>query len=114
MTKTTISSSNTGTLQWDITNLLQYNFNTANDSISFVLSPQTGVTSFFDVYSSESPSAVRPMLKLTYIENIGGLTPPSQTTLTTPNNGDILYDTTGDVAAAPQSIQLSWVPNPDD
>ena len=113
LTKTTISSSNTGTLQWDITNLLQYNFNTANDSISFVLSPQTGVTSFFDVYSSESPNAVRPMLKLTYIENIGGLTPPSQTTLTTPNNGDILYDTTGDVAAAPQSIQLSWVPNPD-
>ena len=49
------------------------------------------------------------MLKLTYIENIGGLTPPSQTTLTTPNNGDILYDTTGDVVAAPQSIQLSWV-----
>ena len=50
---------------------------------------------------------------MTYIENIGGLTPPSQPTLVTPSNGDILYDTTGDVATAPQNIQLNWVQSPD-
>ena len=113
LTKTTISTSNSGTVQWDITSLLQYNFNTGNDTISFVLSPQSGVTNFVDFYSSESQNSLRPKLKLTYIENIGGLTPPSQPTLVTPSNGDILYDTTGDVATAPQNIQLNWVQSPD-
>ena len=113
LTKTTISTSNSGTVQWDITSLLQYNFNTGNDTISFVLSPQSGVTNFVDFYSSESQNSLRPKLKLTYIENIGGLTPPSQPSLVTPSNGDILYDTTGDVATAPQNIQLNWVQSPD-
>ena len=100
-------------MQWDITNLLQYNFNTGNDTISFVLSPQTGVTHFVDVHSSDGQNSLRPTLKLTYIENIGGLTPPSQPVLVTPNDGEILYDTTGDVATAPQNIQLNWVQSPD-
>ncbi len=113
ITKTTISSYTGTRAQWDITNLLQTNFQTNNDTISFTLSAQSGVTNFVDFYSSENVDSLRPVLRLTYIENIGGLTPPSQTVLSSPSNGEIIYDTSSEVIASPQSVQLNWVQSPD-
>ena len=113
ITKTTISSYSGSTLQWDITTLLQTNFATNNESISFTLIPQTGSNSFVDFYSSDNIAPLRPVLSITYLENIGGLTPPSQPVLNSPLNGDILYDTSSTIVSSPSTVQLTWQQNPD-
>ena len=99
ITRATISSFSGSTIQWDITDLLQTNFYTNNDSISFTLAPVAGVTNSVDFYSSESGISERPVLRLTYIENIGGLTPPSQTVLSSPANGEVIYDTSSETVS---------------
>ena len=113
ITRATISSFSGSTIQWDITDLLQTNFYTNNDSISFTLAPAAGVTNSVDFYSSESGIFDRPVLRLTYIENIGGLTPPSQTVLSSPANGEVIYDTSSEIVQSPQSVQLNWVQSSD-
>ena len=106
ITQRTISTYSNTRIQWDITTLLQTNLQSNNDSISFTLSTSPTASSFVDFYSSENADALRPKLRLVYVENIGGLTPPSQPVLNNPTNGEIIYDTTGDVVASPQNIQL--------
>ena len=63
ITRATISSFSGSTIQWDITDLLQTNFYTNNDSISFTLAPAAGVTNSVDFYSSESGIFDRPVLR---------------------------------------------------
>ncbi|MEC8249681.1 MAG: DNRLRE domain-containing protein, partial [Candidatus Thermoplasmatota archaeon] len=113
ITKTTISSNTANSVQWDITSLLQENFLTNNRSISFTLATSNSVTNYVQFYSSENLASLKPKLSLTYIENIGGLTPPSQVTLVSPSNGEIMYDTSGDIVTPLQTVQLTWVQNPD-
>ena len=113
VTKTTISSNSGTDVEWDITSLLQTNFFTNNDSVTFTLVPEIGVTNNIEFYSSENIDNLKPNLKIIYIENIGGLTPPSQPVLSNPSNGEILYDTSDIIISSPQSVQLDWVQNPD-
>ena len=113
ITKTTISSNTANSVQWDITSLLQENFLTNNHSISFTLATSNSVTNYVQFYSSENLASLKPKLSLTYIENIGGLTPPSQVTLVSPSNGEIMYDTSGDIVTPLQTVQLTWLQNPD-
>ena len=41
------------------------------------------------------------------------MTPPSQTVLSSPGDGEIIYDASNVIVASPQNIQLTWQPNPD-
>ena len=113
ITMTTISSYSGSSVQWDITTLLQNNFATGNNTVSFTLAPEATSTTYVDLYSFENDDLLSPKLILTYIENIGGLTPPSQTTLISPSNGEIIYDTTNVIVSSPQDIQLTWALSPD-
>ena len=100
ITMTTISSYSGSSVQWDITTLLQNNFATGNNTVSFTLAPEATSTTYVDLYSFENDDLLSPKLILTYIENIGGLTPPSQTTLISPSNGEIIYDTTNVIVSS--------------
>ena len=42
-----------------------------------------------------------------------GINSPSQTTLISPSNGEIIYDTTNVIVSSPQDIQLTWALSPD-
>ena len=47
------------------------------------------------------------------MKNIGGLTPPSQTMLGSPANGEVIYDTSSDIVQSPQNVRLNWVQSSD-
>ncbi|HII57763.1 MAG TPA: DNRLRE domain-containing protein, partial [Candidatus Poseidoniaceae archaeon] len=94
LTRTTVSSSANPKVQWDVTYLAQQNFLAQNMTFSFKLEPTTVSSTYFEFLSSEN-QIDKPKLILTYVDNIAGLTPPSQPTLISPVDSEILYDTTG-------------------
>ena len=58
---TTISSSGSS-VQWDITTLLQNNFATGNNTVSFTLAPEATSTTYVDLYSFENDDLLSPNL----------------------------------------------------
>jgi len=109
-TRTTIFGVTNQTLQWDITSIVQQSFINNNDTFAFKLSAGSNSTNFIEVYSSDTSTNMIPSLSLTYFENINGYTPPSQPVLTSPFDGEILYDATNPIITNPQSVQLQWSP----
>ena len=109
-TRTTIFAGTNQNLQWDITSIVQQSFINNNDTFSFKISADSSTTNFIEVYSSDNNGNTMPSLLLTYLENINGYTPPSQPTLISPIDGEILYDTTNPIITNPQSVQLQWSP----
>ena len=60
-------------------------------------------------YSSEYVNeTLRPRLVVEYIDNVDGITPPSQPTLTYPSDGEVLYNTSGAVLQPDGTPILSW------
>ena len=55
---------------------------------------------------------MKPTINLTYIENLDGYLPPSQTSLVSPVDGEILYDVNGGIVSSTQSVILEWNPLP--
>ena len=93
---------------WDITSLAQSNVANGNNTLTVMLqsvgSPSSGHT-FYDNSASES---FRPKLVLDYVDNVDGVIPPAQPTLTYPGDGDILYNTSSWVLESLDKPQLSW------
>ncbi|MFL2882145.1 MAG: DNRLRE domain-containing protein, partial [Candidatus Poseidoniaceae archaeon] len=110
ITRTTISGLSSNLVTWDITGLAQNNLITANQSFTLKLSLVSGFTNSVGFYSSEAQSNSQPTINLTYVDNIGGLTPPSQPNLISPADGDILYNLSSDIVQSPQFVELSWSP----
>ncbi|RPG73730.1 MAG: hypothetical protein CBE08_005480 [Euryarchaeota archaeon TMED248] len=107
ITRTTITPSNSGAVQWDLTSLGQLNFATGNLSFSIILDA-ANVSSGYDFHTSEGPEYLHPKLVLEYVDNVGGIVPPSQPVLSSPSDGSVLYDTTGETISSVDSVSLSW------
>ena len=112
ITRTTITGNTGNVANWDITTLGQNNFFTQNRTISFKLVIVSPTSNFIQFHSSETTSGLKPTINLTYIENLDGYLPPSQTTLVSPVDGEILYDVNGGIVSSTQSVILEWNPLP--
>lgn len=108
LTRTTLSSSLTNTMTWDITNLAQYNLLNNNHTFSFKISVIGTNSNFVEFNSSENQEINPPSLKLTYIDNILGLTPPNQPTLVQPVDRQIVYVNSNDLISSPNFVNLHW------
>ena len=107
ITRTTITPSNSGAVQWDLTSLGQANFAAGNLTFTIILDA-ANVSSGYDFYTSEGPENLQPKLTLDYVDNIGGILPPSQPVLSSPLDGEVLYDTSGETISSVDSVSLSW------
>ena len=92
---------------WDITSLAQSNVANGNDTLTIMLqsvgTPSSG-HSFHDNFHSQ----YRPKLVLDYVDNVDGVIPPAQPTLTYPGDGDILYNTSTWELESLDKPQLTW------
>jgi len=92
---------------WDITSLAQSNAANGNDTLTIMLqsvgTPSSG-HSFHDNFHSQ----YRPKLVLDYVDNVDGVIPPGQPTLTYPGDGDILYNTSTWELESLDKPQLTW------
>ena len=109
LTRTTVSSSANPKVQWDVTYLAQQNFLAQNMTFSFKLESTTVSSTYFEFLSSENQLG-KPKLILTYVDNIAGVTPPSQPTLISPSDSEILYDTSGVTLQTVSQTSLTWSP----
>ena len=110
ITRTTLTSSSSGAVEWDLTALGQANFASNNLSFTVILDAEN-VSSSYDFITSEGAATLQPKLVLEYVDNIGGILPPSQPVLSTPVDGSVLYDSSNDIIASQDSVTLSWSPS---
>ncbi len=96
----------------DITTLGQNNFFTQNRTISFKVVIVSSTNNYVQFHSSETTNGLKPTINLTYIENLDGYMPPSQASLVSPIDGEILYDVTAGIVSSAQSATLEWSPLP--
>jgi len=110
VTRTTIMPNNNGIVEWDLTALAQLNFANGNHSFSIILDSISN-SAGLEFYSSEGAETVQPKLVLEYVDNVGGISPPSQPVLSNPIDGSVLYDTSSDIISTIDSTTLSWMPS---
>ena len=107
----TLNPSN-GWIEWDLTSLAQANVANGNMTMTVMLevvgTPYTNHQFYSSDYISES---LRPRLVLEYIDNVDGIQPPTQPSLTYPADGQVLYNTSGVLLTADASPVLSWAPS---
>lgn len=112
LSRTTLDSSSSGIIEWDLLNLGQNNFFTSNYSMSFKLTAVAGQSNFVQFHSSETLTGVKPNLRLIYINNFNLNTPPNQPTLISPTDGTILYNSSTMPVSSSDSVELQWVTLP--
>ena len=100
-----------GWLEWDITSLAQSNIANGNLSMTIKLSAVGTASSLHSFHSGESSSiALRPVLRVDYVDNIAGVVPPAQPVLISPVDGTVLYNTTTTLLEPLDKPTLSWNP----
>ena len=112
ITRSTLTlSSPVGWKEWDLTSLAQSNLANGNTTMTFMLK-QIGTTgSSHSFYSSDfSNSIFHPHIVFDYVDNVNGIVPPSQPVLTSPADGQVLYDEDGGVLSGATQPVLSWSP----
>ena len=107
ITRTTLTSSSSGVVEWDLTALGQLNFASNNLSFTVILDAEN-VSSSYDFITSEGATNLQPKLVLEYVDNVGGILPPSQPILNSPQDGSVLYDTSSDIIVSQDIVTLSW------
>ncbi|MDG1551255.1 MAG: DNRLRE domain-containing protein, partial [Candidatus Poseidoniaceae archaeon] len=107
ITRTTLTSSSSGVVEWDLTALGQANFATGNLSFTVILDAEN-VSAGYDFVTSEGATNLQPKLVLEYVDNVGGIMPPSQPVLSLPLDGSILYDSSSDIISSQDTVTLSW------
>ena len=112
-TRTTITGGTGSVATWDLTSLGQNNFFTQNRTISFKLQIVSGLNNYIQFHSSETTSGIKPIINLTFIENLDGYLPPGQVNLVAPADGEILYDVNGGLVTYVSSVDLDWSLLPD-
>ncbi len=110
ITRTTLTSSSSGVVEWDLTALGQANFASGNLSFTIILDAEN-ISSSYDFVTSEGSATLQPKLVLEYVDNVGGILPPSQPVLTTPFDGSVLYDSSNDIITSQDSVTLTWSPS---
>ena len=92
---------------WDITSLAQSNVADGNNTLTIMLQ-SVGTPNSGHSFHDNSHSQYRPKLILDYVDNVDGVIPPGQPTLTYPGDGDILYNTSTWVLESLDKPQLTW------
>jgi len=92
---------------WDITSLAQSNVINGNQTLSIMLQSVGTPTSGHSFYDN-SHNQYRPKLILEYVDNVNGVIPPGQPTLTYPADGAVLYNTSSWELESLDKPQLSW------
>ena len=113
ITRSTLTlNPSSGWLEWDLTSLAQSNVANNNMTMTVMLevvgTPYTNHQFYSSDYINES---LRPQLVVEYIDNVDGIQPPSQPTLTYPTDGEVLYNTSGVVLQPDATPVLSWAPS---
>lgn len=110
ITRSTLTlNPSSGWLEWDLTSLAQSNVANNNMTMTIMLEVVGTPYTNHQFYSSEYVNeTLRPRLVVEYIDNVDGITPPSQPTLTYPSDGEVLYNTSGAVLQPDGTPILSW------
>ena len=99
-----------GWVEWDLTSLAQDNVASGNLTMTVLLKSVGIPSTNHAFYSSEgSNESFRPRLLLDFIDNIDGIQPPNQPSLTSPIDGAVLYDTSSALLEpGSENTTLSW------
>jgi hypothetical protein len=98
-------------IDWDITGLAQDNIANGNYTFAIMLkSVGTPLTAHTFASAESASSQFWPTLSFEYVDNVNNITPPSQPSLNTPNDGDVLYNVTNGLLSSNQYPTLSWNP----
>ena len=112
VTRSTLTlTSPIGWVDWDLTGLAQSNIANGNTTMTIMLA-RVGTTSSSHLFhtSDYSDPDYRPHLVLDYVDNVNGVIPPAQPTLTSPNDGEVLYDVVSGQLVADEQPVLTWNP----
>ena len=100
-----------GWMEWDLTSLAQSNIANGNTTMTFMLALVGSTGSSHNFYSSEySDADYRPHVVLDYVDNVNGIVPPAQPVLTTPADGEVLYEQDNGLLKAMTQPFLQWNP----
>ena len=112
ITRSTLTlSPATGWASWDLTSLAQSNIANGNLTMTILLKTVGSPSTSHAFYSSDgSATEYRPQLVIDYVDNVNGILPPAQPTLTSPQDGSVLYNVSGDVLQSDDRPVLVWSP----
>ena len=104
-----------GFVDFDLTSLAQSNIANGNLSMTVRLEVVGTPSSTMTFVSSESTSNTsrHPQIHLEYVDNVDGILPPSQPTLSAPADGAVLYDTSDFQLDSGDAPTLTWAALPD-
>ncbi|MGB0489655.1 MAG: DNRLRE domain-containing protein, partial [Candidatus Poseidoniaceae archaeon] len=104
-----------GFVDFDLTSLAQSNIANGNLSMTVRLEVVGTPASTMTFVSSESTSNTsrHPQIHLEYVDNVDGILPPSQPTLSAPADGTVLYNTSGFQLESGDAPTLTWSALPD-
>ena len=94
--------------EWDLTSLAQSNIANGNNTLTVMLQSVGNPTSGHYFYDNSYNNTLKPKLVLDYVDNVDGVVPPAQPTLTYPDDGSILYNTSTWVLESLDKPQLTW------
>jgi hypothetical protein len=98
-------------MEWDLTSLAQSNIANGNIIMTFMIKQIGSTGSSHSFYSSEySNINLRPHIALDYVDNVNGILPPAQPSLTAPVDGDVLYKEENGTLFPSTQPALSWTP----
>ena len=112
ITRSTLTLTNPfGWMEWDLTSLAQSNIANGNTTMTFMLAMVGSTGSSHSFYSSEYyDEEYRPHIVLDYVDNVNGIVPPGQPVLTSPADGEVLYEQDNGLLKAMNQPFLSWSP----
>jgi len=103
-----------GFVDFDLTSLAQSNIANGNLSMTVRLEVVGTPSSTMTFVGSESTNTQRhPQLHLEYVDNVDGIQPPSQPTLTAPADGSVLYEAGGMLLESGDEPTMTWAALPD-
>ena len=98
-----------GWVEWDLTSLAQDNVANGNLTMT-VLLKSVGTPSTNHAFASSEVlnETYRPRLVVQYVDNVNGVQPPPQPVLTSPQDGEVLYNITSSTLKPDDKPVLSW------
>ena len=98
-----------GWVEWDLTSLAQSNVANGNLTMTILLKSVGTPSTSHAFYSSEgSNEDYRPRLVVQYVDNVNGIQPPAQPVLTSPQDGQVLYNISAPTLQPDDKPVLSW------
>ena len=112
ITRSTLTlSPASGWVEWDLTSLAQDNVANGNLTMTILLkSVGTPATNHAFASSEVSTETLRPRLVLQYVDNVNGIQPPAQPVLTSPQDGQVMYNLSASTLQPDDKPVLSWSP----